>query len=157
MVSKSHVCGNIVGLKFKKKHPSVKALMERFEMPEPMKPRDALYEGRTSAVRLRYTAAADEKILYIDVTLLYLFVMCESQCYYPVILRKGFDNLTEYFGLMKVKVHSPYGLFFPVLSLRTMQDKLLFTLCRCGELDHQSGPCSRNDEERALTGFWATP
>lgn len=65
-------------------------------MPDPMNRRDALYGGRTSAIRLLYTAGENEKVSYADVVSLYPYVMCDPQCYYPLghpeIMHNGFEN-----------------------------------------------------------------
>lgn len=146
----------------KEKNQQLRTFLDQFELKEPLVPRDALYGGRTSAIRLRYTAAENESVSYVDVNSLYPHVMCDSECFYPLdhptILHTDFQNPQSYFGLICAKVFPPRGLFFPVLPYRTDKGKLLFTLCRlCAELNDQEGPCSHSEEERALTGVWVTP
>lgn len=136
--------------------------MEKFEMPEPMNPRDSFYRCCTSATRSRYTAGDNEEVFYIDVTFLYLYIMCHPRCFYPLghpeIFHSHFENPQNYVGFICAKVYPPCDLFFPMLPLRTSKGKLLFTLGRlCSELNHQTGPCTHNDEEKALTGVWTTP
>lgn len=148
--------------KRKENDRDVAAFVKNLEVPVPLIPRDALYGGRTSAIRLRHTACDDETVSYVDVTSLYPHVMCDTKCFYPLdhptIVQKDFDNLESYFGLIRAKVYPPRELFFPLLPYRTTKGKLLFTLCRlCGELNNQKESCSHSEEERALTGVWVTP
>ncbi|KAL7402253.1 hypothetical protein ABVT39_011957 [Epinephelus coioides] len=63
-------------LELKKSHPPLRDFLKRAKTPRPLSPRDALNGGRTSAARLRYTAAANETVQYVDVTSLYPYVNC---------------------------------------------------------------------------------
>ncbi|KAF7644712.1 hypothetical protein LDENG_00217160 [Lucifuga dentata] len=43
------------------------------------------------------------------------------------------------------------------MRLRTSRGKLVFTLCRtCAESNSQEGPCTHDEQTRALTGLWVT-
>ncbi|TWW56103.1 hypothetical protein D4764_08G0000900 [Takifugu flavidus] len=137
----------------------VKEFLRCFNAPEPLNPRKALFGGRTSALKLRHTAAPDETIHYVDVTSLYPFV--NSTCSYPfghpVIIYKDFEDPRSYYGFIRATVYPPRGLLFPVLPHKSEGGKLLFTLCRtCAETNNEGGPCEHDDEGRALTGVWVT-
>ena len=143
----------------KSTHAGVKAFLQTFLPPKPLCPRDALFRGRMSAVRLRYRAGPNETVHYVDVTSLYLYVNC-SYAYpqgHPTTICKDFDAPQNYFGFIKATIHPPRGLLFPVLPYKTSHGKLVFTLCRtCAEVNHQTGPCRHDEQARALTGVWVS-
>ena len=135
----------------------------------PLEPRDAFFGGRTNAVRLHRAAdvAAGEKIYYQDVTSLYPWV--NKYCCYPTGHRKvitQFDDptdLADFFGLVKLTILPPRGLYHPVLPMR-QGGKLTFPLCRlCVETEmprpmhERSSRCPHSNDERCLTGTWCTP
>ncbi|XP_049421984.1 uncharacterized protein LOC125882246 [Epinephelus fuscoguttatus] len=147
-------------LELKKSHPPLRDFLKRAKTPRPLSPRDALYGGRTSAVRLRYTAAANKTVHYVDMTSLYPYVNCAFPypLGHPEIVYRDFKEPQNYFGLIRAVVYPPRGLFFPVLPYKTPSGKLVFTLCRtCADLNFQAGLCTHDDEGRVLTGFWVTP
>ena len=75
---------------------------------------------------------------------------------HPEIITSDFKDLNQYFGIAKVKILPPKGLYHPVLPYRS-NGKLKFPLCKsCAENENQS-PCRCSDEDRALTGTWCTP
>ena len=135
----------------------------------PLEPRDAFFGGRTNAVRLHHAADADvgERIYYQDVTSLYPWVN-KYCCYptgHPTIITQFEDplDLGDFFGLVKLTILPPRGLYHPVLPLRH-GGKLTFPLCRrCVEnemplpMHGRSFRCPHTDEERSLTGTWCTP
>jgi hypothetical protein len=93
-----------------------------------LKPRDALFGGRTNASKLYHSCSPDEKIKYYDVTSLYPFVQKTGR--YPLgaptVITDIFDtNLDEYFGLIQCRIIPPRRLRFPVLPAR-INGKLLF-------------------------------
>ncbi|XP_048849493.1 uncharacterized protein LOC125719075 [Brienomyrus brachyistius] len=49
----------------------VQRFLSDFEPPEPLRPREALFGGRTSAIRLRYDVTGQERVRYVDFTSLY--------------------------------------------------------------------------------------
>ena len=124
---------------------------------EALKPRDALYGGRTNAFQLYYKCKPNEKIKYYDFTSLYPAV--QKQEVYPIghpkIITKFVNNeISKFFGLIKCKVVSPARLYAPVLPAR-INHKLVFTLCQQCALD-QEALCKHNDAKRAITGTWPT-
>ena len=133
----------------------------------PLEPRDAFFGGRTNAVRLYHACEDDERIFYQDVTSLYPWV--NKYCCYPVghptVITQFEDatDLRDYFGLVKVTILPPRGLYHPVLPLR-QGGKLTFPLCRtCVEtqmvlpIHERSSHCRHDDEARRMTGTWCTP
>ncbi|XP_042324842.1 uncharacterized protein LOC121931305 [Sceloporus undulatus] len=136
---------------------NLRAFLSKNKLPIPLQPRDAFFGGRTNAVSLYYKAKHGEEIHYYDFTSLYPFVnkTKEYPIGHPSIIYKDFRPLSEYFGIAKVKVLPPRGLFFPVLPTK-MGGKLIFTLCRTCAETKQWEPCAHRDEERALEGTWCT-
>ena len=127
---------------------------------EQLKPRDALFGGRTNAFLLYYKAKANEKIKYYDFTSLYPTVQ-KYELYpadHPEIITSNFGDYApgKYFGLVKCSVLPPRRLYFPLLPAR-INKKLVFTLCsRCASTGHQ-GDCRHSRSERTLSGTWPTP
>jgi len=113
----------------------LKKFIESTNIKEKLKPRDALFGGRTNGVKLYYKCKLNEKIRYKDFTSLYPAV--QKYCRYPVghpnIITENFGNVRNYFGIIKCKVLPPKRLFFHVLPAR-INNKLVFTLCQaCAE------------------------
>ncbi len=80
-------------------------------------------------------------------------IQCLSRC---VIITSDFLPLTEYFGIAKVTILPPRGLYHPVLPY-TSGGKLKFPLCRTCANEEQLEPCCHSDRQRALTWTWCTP
>nr|DAC81393.1 TPA_asm: PolB-C [Pimephales minnow adintovirus] len=144
--------------KMKKTDPSVIDFMTGYNAPERLKPRDALFGGRTNAYKLYHKAAEGEKIRYLDFTSLYPF--CQATKSYPIehpqIIFQDFQSIENYFGIIKATVYPPRKLLHPVLPYRC-QGKLMFPLCRtCAQEQNQTTSCSHNDHERALSGCWVS-
>lgn len=142
-----------------KKSANVVNFLQHFNFPEPLVPRNALYGGRTSALKLRHTTGVDESVYYVDVCSLYPYVMSTQKfpLGHPTIIYKDFGDPRNYFGLIRATVCPPRGLFFPVLPYKCSTGKLNFPLCRtCTETNNQTATCSHDDEDRALTGVWVT-
>ncbi|XP_078241110.1 uncharacterized protein LOC140703714 isoform X1 [Pogona vitticeps] len=135
----------------------VKNYLATADFPDPLAPRDALFGGRTNAIRLYYRAKPGEQILYYDFTSLYPYVnkTKEYPLGHPKIIYENFEPVTAYFGIVKAKISPPRGLFFPVLPAR-IGGKLMFVLCAACAESSQRTPCEHTDEERALTGTWCT-
>jgi hypothetical protein len=123
---------------------------------EPINPRDALFGGRTNAIKLYHKCKEDEKIKYYDFTSLYPWA--QKYCAYPVghpkLITENFDEINNYFGLVKCQILAPNNLYIPVLPVRS-NGKLIFALCRsCGE--NQNVICNHNEQERIFEGTWVT-
>ena len=134
---------------------------------EPLQPRDAFFGGRTNAVRLHHhVTRPEETIRYQDVTSLYPWV--NKYATYPVghpTILTDIDHVdvTRYFGLCKVTIVPPRGLFHPVLPFRC-GGKLVFPLCKTCVEGEMSKPlldrratCQHEENQRALIGTWCTP
>ena len=153
--------------RLKASREDIQGFVDGLGLVDRLEPRDAFYGGRTEAVTMHAVADPDqgESIQYLDFTSLYPFVNknCQYPVGHPVILTElGSTDLSSYFGLAKVTVLPPYGLYMPVLPYRA-HGKLLFPLCRsCVEeeiakpLLERSHHCSHSDQERSLTGTWCT-
>ncbi|XP_073254414.1 uncharacterized protein [Porites lutea] len=153
--------------RLKASREDIQGFVDGLELVDRLEPRDAFYGGRTEAVTMHAVADPDqgESIQYLDFTSLYPWVNknCTYPVGHPVILTElESTDLSSYFGLAKVTVLPPYGLYLPVLPYRA-QGKLLFPLCRaCVEAElvkpllERSSRCSHTDAERALTGTWCT-
>ncbi|XP_065122769.2 uncharacterized protein [Paramisgurnus dabryanus] len=144
--------------KMKRDDPSVKEFMSTYSAPERLKPRDALFGGRTNAYKLYHKTAEGERISYVDFTSLYPF--CQSTKTYPIghpeIIFNDFEPIENYYGLIKAVVYPPRKLLHPVLPYRC-NGKLFFPLCRtCAHSENQTSCCSHTDEERALSGSWVS-
>jgi hypothetical protein len=123
----------------------------------PLKTRDALYGGRTEAMRLHYYIGEGETIEYCDVISLYPYI-CKYFKFpicHPVIhvgqVCKDAGSCLRMNGLIKCTVVPPKGLYHPVLPYRWNM-KLLFCLCRaCVHDQNTSEQCHHvADAERAL-------
>ena len=124
---------------------------------KPLSPRDALFGGRTNALRLHYKVQDDEKIKYVDFTSLYPYV--QKYCRYPVghpqIILDNFNlDISNYFGIIKCKVLPPRGLYIPVLPSK-INNKLVFALC-CACAHSRASKCQHSDEERSIEGTWVS-
>lgn len=132
--------------------------IQSLDLQERLDPRDSFFGGHTNATKLSYKTKKDEKIRYVDFTSLYPFV--NKYSIYPLkepkIITSDFMNIEEYFGIAKVKVLPPKGLYNPVLPQR-VNGKLTFALCRkCAEEQNQQ-PCQCDIESRSMVGTWCTP
>ena len=152
-------------LKEKITEPDLITFLQSFHLVTPLEPRDAFFGGRTEAITLYATAAPSESITYIDVTSLYPTIN-KYGIYptgYPVILFNPEDqNIHHYFGIAKVSILAPEGLFLPVLPVR-QHGKLTFPLCSaCVEeemakpMHERSHICSHTKEQRMLHGTWVS-
>ena len=139
-------------------NPTMKEYVQSLDIQGRLKPRESFFGGRTNATRLHYKAEAGEKIKYVDFTSLYPFVNTHKRypVGHPTVIMGDFQPVQNYFGIAKVKVLPPRGLYHPVLPY-TSGGKLKFPLCRtCADTEQQE-PCTCTDEQRAIVGTWCTP
>ena len=132
----------------KQNENGIKDFVEGLDIPERLNPRDSFFGGRTNASKLYYKAGEGEKIHYVDFTSLYPYV--NKYMKYPVghpqIILKNFKDLRQYFGIAKVKMLPPRGLYHLVLPYRS-NDKLKFPLCASCADREQVTPCVCTDED----------
>jgi hypothetical protein len=128
----------------------------------PINTREALYVGRTEAMRLHYKIKEDvESVQYCDIVSLYPYI-CKYFKFpigHPIIhVGDAFVDIEACLkmkGLIKCKVVPPKDLYHPVLPYR-YDKKLLFGLCRtCVQEHNAKSECQHHsDVERCLEGTW---
>ena len=134
-------------------HPTVRQ--------SPMCYRDALYAGRTKAMRLHYKAREGETIQHVDEKSLYTFI-CKYFTFavgHPVIhvgdACKEKEACLGKKGLIIYSTVPPEWLYHPVFPFRANQN-LMFSLCRTCVLTSNTGDfCHKTDEERAWLVRWS--
>lgn len=140
------------------KNEALQHFISTLDLQERLDPRDSFFGGRTNAVKLHYKAKENEKIRYFDFTSLYPWTnkYCRYPVGHPTIITKDFGDISNYFGLAKIKILPPRQLYHPVLPYRS-KGKLKFPLCRkCADIENQH-TCSCSADDRAITGTWCTP
>ena len=126
----------------------------------PLCTRDALYGGRTEAMRLHYKVRENETIQYVDVMSLYPYI-CKYFKFptgHPFIhvgdACKDKEACLRMDRLIKCTIVPPQKLYHQVLPDRC-NNKLMFCLCGTCVQTCCTGECMHTtDEERALTGTW---
>jgi hypothetical protein len=128
----------------------------------PLITRDALYGGRTEAMRLHYKIQeGEESIQYCDIMSLHPYI-CKYFKFpigHPVIhvgdACADKESCLKMDGLMKCTIVPPKNLYHPVLPFRHNK-KLLFCVCRsCVFEQNMTGECQHfSDAERCLDGTW---
>ena len=145
--------------------PELQDMIKDLEWTAPLNPKEALFGGRTGAATLYSKTAEDEEISYVDYTSLYPWV--NKYGTYPlghptIIVNPVNQNIGDYFGVAKVDILAPEGLFHPVLPMK-IDDKCMFTLCATCAQEQLEQPwhertnlCNHTDKERLMTGVWCT-
>jgi len=113
-------------------------------------------KGRTETFDLNYEVKDNEKIKYVDVTSLYSDQMKFPKYPrgFPIRITENFQDISKYFGLVKLKILAPRGLRMPVLPDRST-GQLVFSLCsKCTILKQKE--CDHCENDRAFTGTWTT-
>ena len=78
---------------------------------------------------------------------------CRYPVGHPTVITKDFGDIKDCFGITKVRILPPRGLYNPLLPFRS-NGKLKFPLCKtCADTENQN-PCTCLEEERELTGTW---
>ena len=128
----------------------------------PLNTRDALYGGRTEAMRLHYTIEEKESIPYCGVMSMYPYI-CKYFKFpigHPVIhvgdTCKNIEACLRMEGLMKCTIVPPRYMYHPVLPFRCNK-KLL--ICLCSTCVFEQNVCEEctHVTERAITGTWVIP
>ena len=98
-----------------------------------------------------------KKIKYVDYTSLYPWV--NKYGVYPIghptIITQDFDDVKNYFGLIKCDILPPRDLYHPVLPFKCNK-KLMFALCHACASTMQQTPCHHTEDERTLHGVWVS-
>jgi len=131
-----------------------KLFIKNCELSEPIRPRDALFGGRTNAFKLYHKCNENEEIKYVDFTSLYPYVQkyCEYPIGHPKIITENFDRIENYFGIIKCVVLPPKKLYLPILPAK-INNKLIFSLCRTCAFEKIKN-CYHSNEERQIEGTW---
>ncbi|XP_056003616.1 uncharacterized protein LOC125663345 [Ostrea edulis] len=140
------------------KNVALQQFVSTLDLQDRLDPRDSFFGGRTNAIKLHYKAAEDETIQYFDFTSLYPWTnkYCRYPVGHPTIITDDFQDLSQYFGLAKIKILPPRKLYHPVLPYNS-NGKLKFPLCKtCADSENQN-ECTCSVEERSITGTWCTP
>ena len=139
-------------------NPELRQFISQLDIMDRLDPRESFFGGRTNASRLYYKVRENERVKYVDFTSLYPWVnkYCRYPLGHPSVISKDFGDIKDYFGIAKVKIIPPRGLYHPVLPYRS-NGKLKFSLCRtCADTESET-PCECTNEQRELTGTWCTP
>ena len=140
-----------------KSNAKLKGMIQNAEYVNPINPRDSLFGGRCNASILFKEVEGDEEMRYYDVNSLYPYV-CKYKRYpvgHPEIINDDFQNIDQYFGLIKCRVIPPKDMIHPILPYRA-HGKLFFGLCR-GCIDEQNtGSCIHTDFERSFSGTYVS-
>ena len=79
---------------------NLKEFSKQIEYRDPISPREALFGGRTNAIKLFYNCNDHERIRYYDFTSLYPWA--QKYCAYPIghpkLITENFDDINKYFG-----------------------------------------------------------
>ena len=95
-----------------------------FANEEPLNPRDAFFGGRTNAVKLWCDVTeTTKKTKYVDYTSLYPWVNRYSvyPIGHPIVITQEFDDVKNYFGLIKCDILPPRGLYHPLLPFKGLK------------------------------------
>ncbi|CAC5421904.1 unnamed protein product [Mytilus coruscus] len=138
----------------------MKEYVSTLDVTDRLNIRDSFFGGRTNAIKLyQECTEPGETIEYYDFTSLYPSVnkYAKYPVGHPVIITSDFQDISNYFGVVKVKVlHERRQLLHPVLPYIS-NGKLKFPLCKKCADDENQDDCICTDEERAITGTWCTP
>ena len=152
-------------LKERQDNPELKAFIDTLRFVTPLVPRDAFFGGRTGATTLYAEAGEHETISYFDYTSLYPSI--NKYGIYPTGFPQIYWNpedqdISHYFGIAKVDILPPEGLYHPVLPVR-QHGKLTFPLCNACVTEEKAKPmhersnlCGHTPDKRVLQGTWVT-
>ena len=139
-----------------KQTDTMRTFLDTFDIVTNLEPRDAFFGARVNGFKLFHDAQEGETIQYTDYTSLYPFMQKVRP--YPLghaeVIRENFQDISNYFGLIKCKVLAPPKLYHPVLPVRA-KGKLFFPLCKQCVMD-SSSECRHSEEERSFWGTFST-
>lgn len=98
------------------KNAILQQFLSSLDLQDRLDPRESFFGGRTNAIKLHYKAEADETIQYYDFTSLYPWTnkYCRYPVGHPTIITDNFKNMSQYFGLAKIKILPPRKLCAPL-------------------------------------------
>ena len=107
--------------KLKNQNAELKQFIKPLDLMDRMDPRDIFFGGRTNASQLYYKTSEQEQVKYIYITNLYPWVnkYCRYHVGHPTVITKEFGDIKDYFGIAKVKIVPPRGLYHPVVLYRS--------------------------------------
>ena len=128
------------------------------DIQERLKLSDSFFGGRTGATYLYYKVKENEKINYSDICSLYPSTnkYAKYPVGHPTIITENFKSIHDYFGIAKVCILPPRGLFHPILPYRT-GGKLKFSLCRTCADNESDRPCECSVKDRVIIWTLCTP
>ena len=138
--------------------PELWQFISHLDIMDRLDPRDSFFRGHNNASQLYYKVKENERVKYVDFMSLYPWVnkYCRYPVGHPTVITKDLGDIKDYFGIAKVKILPPRGLYHPVLPY-TSNGNLKFPLCwTCTDTENQA-PCECLYEQRELTGTWCTP
>ena len=154
----------------------IKEFVEGLDVQTCLDPRNAFMGGRCEAFKLYVNLDQNDHInkgksfeniklctnnlqmKYIDYNSLYPSVNANRLYpkYIPERITHDFADVSAYFGLIKLKIKPPRGLYLPCLPYRNKSGKLLFPLCAtCAET--MEVKCEHTDDQRCFIGTYCTP
>ncbi|XP_026290878.2 uncharacterized protein LOC113215459 [Frankliniella occidentalis] len=146
--------------------PQVKAYFQTHPTTRvtPLRLRDALAGGRTSAMKWYYKAdlAKGEKIMLVDVVSEYPNANLRGSYPFghPTLYLQGNPNMPpvdQWNGVVKCTVLPPCDMFVPLLPYRAC-GRLMFPLCRTCVETLSEDKCQHDDpKDRQLTDTWCSP
>ena len=130
--------------------------LDTFYIVTDFDPCDNFFGGRVGGYKLFREAKADKTIEYLDFTSLYPFVNKTKKYVvsHPTIIRKNFQPIPSYFGLIKCKILAPANLYHLVLPIRA-KGKLFFPLWKQCVME-SSSECRHSEEEHSFWGTFTT-
>ncbi|PIC40730.1 hypothetical protein B9Z55_008378 [Caenorhabditis nigoni] len=147
-----------------KKNPEMRQFFKNCNHAYHLRPREAMYGGRTQQFQSLAKACSEKSIEYFDFCSLYPYINIRGTSYpkgIPQRITSDYHEITNsgplpYRGLIFCDVLPPAECPLPVLPIRR-DGKLLFVLCRtCGQWKKDEKCPHVNASERALTGVWCT-
>ena len=143
--------------------PELQDMIKDLEWTAPLDPKEALFGGRTGLSCCYHKTVHGERIDYVDYTSLYPWLK-KYGTYplgHPTIMKNPVDqDIQSYFGVAKVDIIAPEGLFHPVLPMK-IGEKCMFTLCATCAQEQLEQPWyqrsnlgKHSDDQRKMTGTW---
>ncbi len=103
-----------------KQTDTMRTFLDTFDIVTDLEPCDAFFGGRVNGFKLFRDAQEGETIQYTDYTSLYPFVqqVRPHPLGHAEVIWENFQDISNYFGLVKCKVLAPPKLYHPVLPVR---------------------------------------